>query len=61
MKWKIYAKEKQRLYKEIKKTVYNFWIKVSVISFENRMYWALEVENLCEGETKALERNKNGL
>ena len=47
--------------KEIKKTVYNFWIKVSVMSFENRMYWALEVENLCKGETKALERNKNGL
>ena len=31
------------------------------MSFENRMYWALEVENLCKGETKALERNKNGL
>ena len=36
MKWKICAKL-DLLRKEIK-AVYNLWIKVSVMSFENRMY-----------------------
>ena len=57
----LFEGETKALERNKKKTVYNFWIKVSVMSFENRMYWALEVENLCEGETKILERNKNGL